>query len=156
MQHRRISVFLIFKILPYIQYFWNFVCRANNNCRIQISNHFNPIPGRKFYFTQPNAWLPNQQLFTYVAYGQVCRKHVLFNFHDIFFLTFTMAAQVSQRILWGVQVYFRRYDPAKFRVFPVYVQTIILMLHDLSNVDIMLSDFLNYSILLFWLILKMI
>ena len=78
---RRISVFffvlfflfcffLDLKILPYIQYFWNLLCWANKDCRIQISNYFNPISDRKFYFTHPNAGLQNQQLFTYVDYSQ--------------------------------------------------------------------------------------
>ena len=83
------------------------------------------------------------------------RKICLLNFHNIFFLTSTMYAQVHQKNLWWWFASFWRYGSSKFRFFfsmnaqdfskKLWLETIILILHDLSNVDIVLSDFLNQS-----------
>ena len=48
-----------------------------------------------------------------------------------YFLTSSMTAQVHQRILWGVHVYFRRYDPAKLRVFFLCMSRILVKDYDL-------------------------
>ena len=154
----RISFFGVFfpRIPPFIQYYWNLVCRTNKNCRIQISNYFNSIPDRKFCFTRQNAWLQNQQLFT--LWSDCKKKNVLFNFYHILFLTSTVPLKFTKEFCEGFKSTLE-YLTLPNSVFPIYMQgfserwlkTIILMLYDLSNVDIVLSG-LKYSIILFLLI----